>query len=169
MVPGVDIKFADLRKEFLKVTKDIKDEEFKYSDIGTVQIDCETIGIGAFMDSTVEKVEMSDRVRKISGSAFRSCKNLKSVIFGSGLKIIDESAFISCSSLKSIIIPDGTTDINFSAFAGCKDLVSITIPDSVTSMENNIFYGANKDLVVKTNSEYVISYCKEYDLKFERT
>ena len=80
-------------------------------------------------------------VTSIGESAFRSCKNITSLIIPDSITSISEYAFALCENLTSIAIPDGVSAIGALAFEGCTSLISITIPDSVTS----IGYGAFDD------------------------
>lgn len=64
--------------------------------------------------------------------------NVKNVIIGDGVTIIEATAFHGCGHLKSITIPNSVTTIGATAFFGTS-LETITIPDSVTSIGENAF------------------------------
>ena len=77
------------------------------------------------------------------------CKN--SIIPSDGsVEIIGSYAFRSCKELSSLIIPEGIKAIGYGAFESCTKLSEITIPDSVTSVgeyafHNTAWYNAQPD------------------------
>ena len=58
----------------------------------------------------------SFRVNGIDYDAFRNCKNLTSVSFGSNIKSIGSGAFRDCTALKNMTIPSGVESIGNMAF-----------------------------------------------------
>ena len=68
-----------------------------------------------------------------------------SVVFeeGSVCKAIYGSAFRGCRNLKTIILPEGLTYLDGSAFSGCSSLTSLPIPDSVTYVANGWCVGGS--------------------------
>ena len=61
-------------------------------------------------------------------------------VIPSSVTSIADNAFKSCKELKSIVIPEGVKTIGKSAFEGCSGLSSITIPASVESIGNGAFF-----------------------------
>jgi len=61
-------------------------------------------------------------------------------VIPSSVTSIADNAFKSCKELKSIVIPEGVKSIGKSAFEGCSGLTSITIPASVESIGNGAFF-----------------------------
>jgi hypothetical protein len=70
--------------------------------------------------------------------------------------------------LESVEIPDGVTTIGESVFESCYRLKSITVPNSVTSVGDRAFHGGSLLLVIKTSNPYVINYCIENNIKYEK-
>ena len=65
-------------------------------------------------------------------SGIGTCKDTKliipSVYNGKPVVKIAESAFKGCKQLKSVVIPDSVTEIGKGAFSGCSNIESMTIP-----------------------------------------
>ena len=64
----------------------------------------------AFLNSTIEKIVIPNSVVTIEKHAFDGCQNLKSVTFGTGLKLIGEHIFIWCLMEKIYIKYNGTME-----------------------------------------------------------
>jgi hypothetical protein len=79
-------------------------------------------------------------VTSIGDSAFRDCKNLKSVTIPDGVTSIGNLAFRDCTSITSVVIPDSVTTIGNYAFYDCTSLTSVVIGDSVTTIGERAFY-----------------------------
>ncbi len=61
-----------------------------------------TIGRSSFMFSDITKVTVPDSVTLLDVGAFSTCKALKTVIIGAGLKTIMKSVFLDCTALSDI-------------------------------------------------------------------
>ena len=61
-------------------------------------------------------------------------------VIPSSVTSIADNAFKSCKELKSIVIPEGVKTIGKSAFEGCSGLTAITIPASVESIGSGAFF-----------------------------
>ena len=90
--------------------------------------------------NAVQKVEISNGVTSIGGSAFRNCYSLSNVVIPNSVTSIGSYAFNACSSISSIVIPNSVTSIGGSAFRNCYSLSSIIIPNGVTSIGDYEFY-----------------------------
>ncbi len=86
----------------------------------------------------LETVEIPKSVEFIGFGAFRSCENLKEVIFaeGSELKKIDESAFDGCVSIEEITLPLKLQRVESFAFHRCTGFETITFPESIEYVDN---------------------------------
>lgn len=82
-----------------------------------------------------------DSVETISDGAFYLCRYLKSITYGTGLKIIGSSAFQYCSALSDICYPEecNLETIGNSAFEYCDSLIHVEIPATVTSIGANAY------------------------------
>ena len=96
------------------------------------------VGIGAdCFISDVKEVVLPDSVEYIEGLAFNSCKKLRTVKFGSGLKRIGRMAFNICSSLETLSFPEGMEEMEL-PFLNCGALKEVYIPASVTEIKSGI-------------------------------
>ena len=88
-------------------------------------------------------VEIPVNVTSIGGSAFKSCKGLKTVILPVDSKIaeIPASAFEGCTSLQEMNLPVSVKTIGNKAYYGCTSMTQIKIPSSITSIGASAFEG----------------------------
>lgn len=92
-------------------------------------------------------------IEKKTKKLILGCKN--SVIPADGsVTTIGDSAFRNCKDLKSIFIPDCITYVPASAFAGCSDIEEIKVSD-----KNRDYYSVNNCLISKTNKILILG-CK---------
>ena len=124
------------------------------------------VEFGAFADTAVTSVTLSDGIMRIEGNAFDHCKSLVAVylpesvtdivlgafadcsrlpsaVLPAGVTEIEYYLFQNCSSLVSVVIPDGVTFIGEWAFDGCESLTAVTVPDRVTEINKGAFYGCS--------------------------
>ena len=89
----------------------------------------EKIGIGVFVGSGLENVELPASLRTVSQCAFRACKSLKRVKFNEGLEVLGTEEYADdggmwCgvfedSSLENIELPSTLKRIEYRTFRGC--------------------------------------------------
>lgn len=145
-----------------------------------INIDSQTKSIEpyAFYNQAIEKVSMS-AVENIYAHAFESCKNLKSVEFGtSPLVLIDECAFkntalnnvtlpktlvgISASAFENSLISSVNLDqtnivsLGKSSFKNCQNLTNITLPSTITQINEETFLACKNLEDVKIQSTDLI-------------
>ncbi|GFH50290.1 hypothetical protein CTEN210_06766 [Chaetoceros tenuissimus] len=77
----------------------------------------------------VEKVIMSDTVKKIEEKAFNDCVRLEYVKLSRNLEFIGDNAFDGCRALTSIFIPPTCTEIGSFAFQYCQKLIILSLPN----------------------------------------
>lgn len=81
-----------------------------------------TIGKEAFMNSSVEYVEIFDSIKDIGERAFANCKNMTELTLPSSLESIGKGAFKGCSGIKSLTI---NCDISLLPDGALKDVKSL--------------------------------------------
>ena len=99
----------------------------------------ETIGNGAFRNTSFKKVTLPPRVREIQASAFENCKYLETVYLPPTLETIGSNAFARCWRLSAITLPAKLTAIGNSAFEGCNQLEVIEFPRSLRRIGSGAF------------------------------
>ncbi|MBQ7898048.1 MAG: leucine-rich repeat protein [Clostridia bacterium] len=106
-----------------------------------------SIAYGAFYNSNLTSIVISDNVRSIGDWAFQNCKSLTEIIFPNSVTDIGEGAFYDCYKIDSISIPGSITSIGNMAFYNCH-LASITFSEGVTNIGNGAFYNCDCETVV---------------------
>ena len=83
---------------------------------------------GAFRESTItsfDELKYFTGLTTIPNSAFKNCKQLKSIVLPNTITLIRESAFYNCAALEEIIIPESVQTLGASAFESCDKLSSV--------------------------------------------
>lgn len=145
--------------EFVNIGSAVGGSDYYYKDLKGYWYKVTEIGERAFAtapDVTGVLIPAA-YVIKIGNSAFKDCKNLRTVdcrvnLDGSGtLTEIGESAFEGCSNLTSVFLsagywsshysgfPSSVTKIGNYAFRGCSSLTNFTIPQSLASLGDEAF------------------------------
>ena len=122
---------------------------------GLTDLDCESFS-DCYSLNTLYVPTTLINVGRLNGpsvfreGAFSNCNNLKTVVFGEGIKSIPETLFFD-TGLETVIIPDTVSFLGQDAFKQCDQLQKVFIPESVTTIEENVF----------ELSDNVTIYCKE--------
>ena len=111
----------------------------------------------------VTRIVLSDSVQKIGDSAFRNCKDLTTISWGTGLLEIGEAAFANAESLSSVSLPAKLTTIKTQAFKN-SGLNSLTIPSTVTSIGYEAFQYCTKLSVINYNAKNCANIDYSYDV-----
>ena len=99
--------------------------------------------------SNLSKVVLSDGLKKIGDSLFRSCRALESITLPSTVTEIGESAFASCRNLQEVVLHENLQKIGREAFRDCSTLERFTVPSKVTCIEKETFDGCTNLREVK--------------------
>ncbi len=87
------------------------------------------IGFQAFSEcSALEEISLPDSIEDIGSNSFAYCRSLNHVRFPSGLKHIGHNAFSFCGSLTEVVLPDSLEEIESYAFSDCDSLRKVTLP-----------------------------------------
>ena len=95
------------------------------------------------MQEKVNEDGTIDGVENISNSAFRECKNLKTVQMANSVTSIGNAAFYEDTSLVNINLSKNLKVIPRYMFAICSSLANIEIPEGVTEIQGNAFSSSN--------------------------
>ena len=105
----------------------------------------ETIGYGAFENSSLEEISFDENsnILSIGYRAFYGADSLTQITIPASVVTIDYYAFAMCENLETVIFAEGSrlTGVYEGAFYGCKALTDIVLPDSVVEISDFAFYG----------------------------
>ena len=85
---------------------------------------------GAFAETAIEEVIMTEGFLSIGSKAFYGCTNLKQIILPSTLRELGDYVLAGCAALRSVALPNTLEQIGAYAFAG-SGLKTARIPVSV--------------------------------------
>lgn len=127
----------------------------------------ESIGVEAFMGSSLKSVDMSKNTAELTvgAGAFSGNSKLTDVSFSVTLKDISESMFAGCDYLTTFLMRSGsqTASIGAFAFKGCTRLSQVTFREKVVTVGNQAFadcgslktvsfYAPNGDITIDINA-----------------
>ncbi len=101
----------------------------------------------------LKEITLPAGLESYSGAFYNS--GLETVILTDGIDIIDEKAFEKCASLKSVTIPSSVWDIRMGAFDGCTSLETLELRASVTCIDKNAFLNCPK-LVIRLDERSLV-------------
>ena len=124
----------------------------------------ETIGIDAFNNTALLKIDIPDNVVNIEAGAFQNCTQMTKVNIGKGCKLIGEHCFSYCTSLQEVNFNDNVRTIGNCAFKKDVALNEINIPSSVTSLGGGSFAGCTslKSAVIGNGVKELLSSGSEF-------
>ena len=128
---------------------EVETENTEFCDIDGVLFNADKTVLLFYPPAKPDKTyTVPDTVKVIAYAAFRTNKNLDTVILGKNVEDIDSNVFTS-SFITSIVFNDKLQRIGEHAFT-CTDLKNIVVPESVTTIENRAFTCRNlKDVSIK--------------------
>lgn len=111
---------------------------YNNTNLGKVTLgrDLESIGVGAFSDSSVDSIIFNQKLKYIGEAAF-SCANITSLTTPSSLESIGRLAF-SNGSIKTLKLNEGLKDIDEMAFID-NLITSISLPTTIQNLGNGCF------------------------------
>ena len=160
-------------KENLKYTSGDNCNAIMSKEASTLYVGCATTVIPtsvglinecAFAGATMTEITIPDSVKKIEAGAFYNCVNLKSVVFGKGLKSIMgkntflsiPAAFCNCKSLEAVVLPASLDWVGTTPFVGCDKLCSIVVEEGNTKYDSR----NNCNAVIDTRYNILMFGCK---------
>lgn len=98
----------------------------------------ETIDREAFVNCLLTSIKLPDSLKSIGREAFSLCRNLRSVVFGTGITEIPEYTFKNCVSLENVILPPNLKKICDGAFENT-NLSSINLKEGLKEIRYHAF------------------------------
>ena len=92
-----------------------------------------------FKSSSVENVDMGDKIKRIGHHVFNGCASLQTFIGGADVETIGYRTFYDCQQLKVFTPSNKLKTIGQEAFANDTSLVSFSIPGTTKSIGENAF------------------------------
>lgn len=88
-----------------------------------------------------------DAIDLIDFKTFSSCRKLKELNLGKGLKVIGYRAFEGCYELPVLYIPDNVEELGYEAFYACSGLRKLTLGKGIKKMSGDVFHYINLDSI----------------------
>ena len=158
------IAFPPCGKSDFKVADDtvyIDNYAFAYSYVRNVECPNTIVKIGeeAFVQGSIKKIHLGNKLEEIGYGAFWDCTALDSMELPRTLKVIGGTAFYSCTDLTSITLPENLEEIGYHAFCNCKNLSTLVINSNIY-LDDGIFESCSK-----LNDFSVGDKCNKYSVR----
>ena len=95
-----------------------------------LNVGLEEIGVQAFWQCALVRIEIPPSVWAIKDGAFANCWRLTTAILNDGLEEIGRGAFYGCTLVR-IETPPSVREIDDEAFRNCSDLTSVQFCDKI--------------------------------------
>ena len=109
------------------------------------------IGMEAFRDSGLEKVQLSNRLNRLGERAFYNCFRLKDVRSGGKWNgqsgVMEVGCFENCVMLENIELPSSLVELKGWTFIGCNRLTAVTVPERVVKIGYDGLDGGNVSVI----------------------
>lgn len=102
----------------------------------------EYIGMSAIYGTQIEEIRIPDTVEELGPYALAWNGNLKTIIFGKGVRTIGDFCMTTMPSLTRLELNEGLESIGFMGISYCDVLESVTIPSTVNSIGSYAFFGS---------------------------
>ncbi len=114
------------------------------------------LGFFTFSNSSIKSVIIGSGIKVLPYRAFEECKSLESVTFKNGVEIIDRYVFLYCDALKEVTLPESTQYVYDGAFPESTEVYCLN-----TELDKIGTCGYNKV------EKFSVPYKKLYDYAFE--
>jgi hypothetical protein len=95
--------------------------------------------VATYTNEDVSYAECSGSNETLSSSDIPNISNIRSVVIGDCVSLLDDYVFYEREYLSSVTLGNGVETIGAYCFGGCTNLSSITIPNSVATIGNYAF------------------------------
>lgn len=124
------------------------------------------IGKGAFADSDIKGILISEAVSAIDDEAFANCRHLETVIGPNMFSYIGNKSFFNCPKLTYVYFPI-LSSVGDSAFEGDKSLTRIYLSVVIDSIGKDAFKNTSLTNIASDNETCVPDFCKENGITLE--
>lgn len=97
------------------------------------------IGKDAFSKCSLLEVILPDNIVTLGEYAFSQNRQMTSISFSKGMKVLPKDVCSYCEQLVDVKIPEGIETIEYGAFSYCSRLSHVTLPESVVGLGDAIF------------------------------
>lgn len=131
--------------DFPTTLEEIGNSAFAGIKLGNVKLEKQVkLGLGAFENSTIAKLEIPFPTDSIPDLAFAYCQNLEEISIGEGLKYLGDRAF-GYAPVKTARLPESLQETAASAFYGCPFVESIAPEDGIRYISKVAYELTDKD------------------------
>ena len=136
--------------------KTIGDGAFQNSALTSIKIsqNIKTIGGSAFAGSRLAFIQIPDNITSIGTWAFSGCSQLTSVKISNRLQSLPNGVFNYCTKIKEVEIPSSVTEIGTKGFYNCTNLETIVVraTNPRTTIQSNTFSILQSGADIKNNN-----------------
>ena len=105
----------------------------------TLPMGLKSIGVNAFMGSTISEMNIPATVTNIRERAFSGIPALKTISVPNSVKTIGHSCFVACTGLTEVKLPARLEKLENSMFRGCRSLTKVTLPQNIDKIDTGTF------------------------------
>ena len=105
----------------------------------TLPMGLKSIGVNAFMGSTISEMNIPATVTNIGKGAFSNILALKTISVPNSVKTIGHSCFVACTGLTEVKLPARLEKLENSMFRGCRSLTKVTLPQNIDKIDTGTF------------------------------
>ena len=120
-------------------------------------------------DSIVRSILLPKSVKALGKNMFINNKNLE-IVIAEGVESLGDSSFSNCANIKLIMLGDNLRIIEEYAFAGCVSLEKLMIPETVTEMsddaQNTAFFRSKNLTIYGKAGSYIETVANEQGIPF---
>ena len=122
--------------------------------------DCDT-----FSNTNISSLSLPGSIETIPYTAFSNNKNLQSVTFGEGTKVIEGGAFMYCPNITTVVIPKTVEVIGYQAFGSGSNMTDIYCYADPEKLDISMYNGHgnyNDNTKFHVPAEYLDKYLEKF-------
>ena len=120
-------------------------------------------GYGAFQNTQITSITIPGSLEKVEENAFNANRQLQSVTFSEGVKVIEGCAFEYCTKIKTVVIPSTVTEVGFRALGQGQSMTDIYCYADPENLIFNTYSGNfNSNTKLHVPAEYLDKYLEKF-------